>query len=191
MHQSDTTAHTARLEAVIDAQAALDGRCFVATSADLDRLDEVIPGLLISADLGVTDEERAERLHAWVSAGVTHYLDLRAEADDTEFIARHAPGIEVRRAPTHDDRTQKTTWFDEVLAAVGDLLDRSDVTLLVTCAAGVARAPSAVFRILLARGWGELEAIAAIAAARPAAEITYAPDAFVHAVLDELWGTAA
>ena len=57
MHQSDTTAHTARLEAVIDAQAALDGRCLSATSADLDRLDEARRAIAdADADEGATAE---------------------------------------------------------------------------------------------------------------------------------------
>lgn len=183
--------HHDRLEAVIAAQAGLRGRSLLATGADLDRIDEIAPGLLVSADLGVTDADRIERLERWIAAGVTHYLDLRAEADDTAFIADRAPSIEVRRAPTHDDRTYKSAWFDDVLAAVEDLHERDDVTLLVTCAAGVARAPSAVLRILLARGWDALTAIETIAAARPVAEIAYAADAYEHAALSEIWGTAA
>jgi protein-tyrosine phosphatase len=52
-----------------------------------------------------------------------------------------------------------------------------DAVALTHCQMGINRGPSLGFAVLLAQGWDPAEAIAAIRAARPCANVWYAADA--------------
>ena len=70
-------------------------------------------------------------------------------------------------------------WFQSMCERARIILN--DTTrprrILVHCHMGVNRGPSALFAIMLATGWGSLDALRAIRDARPIAGIIYAPDA--------------
>ncbi|HET8603483.1 MAG TPA: dual specificity protein phosphatase [Marmoricola sp.] len=134
--------------------------------------------LLVGGDLDVFDADLAARqLAELVAAGVTHVVDCRFELDDTATW-QQVPGVSYRRFPV-DDAGQRipAAWFeagvDHVLDALGD--DRSVV--LTHCHMGVNRGPSLGFAVLLALGRDPVEAIDAIRAARPIANVYYAEDA--------------
>jgi protein-tyrosine phosphatase len=55
--------------------------------------------------------------------------------------------------------------------------DNPDAVVLAHCHMGINRGPSLGFAILLAQGWDPVEAIAAVRAARPVANVWYAADA--------------
>jgi hypothetical protein len=75
--------------------------------------------------------------------------------------------------PTPDDGTPRDPrWFEGITCAAGET-----ESVLVHCHMGVARGPSAVFAILLARGWHELDALDAVMFGRPIATVAYAADA--------------
>lgn len=172
------------------AQRPLVGRIWDATTADIASLDVVAGRFVLTGDLDFhgPDATRLDRLEEWVATGAEWYLDCRIETDDREFLAEHAPHIRYVHAPTDDDGgTQDPAWFDAVLEGLGDALHDGSVGI-VTCHMGVNRAPSALFRILLAQGWNELDALAEIADARRVAQVLYATDAFEHFALGQLWG---
>jgi hypothetical protein len=179
-----------RVGRLAEAQDALMGRLWHAGTEDVASLDRVADRFILTADLDLhgRGSSRRERLESWVAAGVEWYLDCRIEADDREFLAEHAPHIRYIRVPTDDDGLPKDpAWFDAVLTGLGDALHDGSIGV-ITCHMGVNRAPSALFRILLAQGWHELDALAAIAGARRVAQVLYAVDAFEHHVLGHLWG---
>ena len=62
-----------------------------------------------------------------------------------------------------------TRWATEAIAAGG--------VVLTHCHMGINRGPSAGYAVLLALGWDPVDALAAIRAARPIANIWYAEDA--------------
>lgn len=173
-----------RAERLHDAQQALMGRLWNAETADIASLDVVADRFILTGDLDFhgPGSSRLARLEAWVATGAEWYLDCRIESDDIAFLAEHAPHIRYVHAPTDDDGLPKDEWFDVVLAGLGDALHDGSIGI-VTCHMGVNRAASALFRILLEQGYGEMEALATIAEARPVAQVLYAVDAFAHHAL--------
>jgi hypothetical protein len=141
------------------------------------RIREVTDGLFISGDLHHSDDAASAQLADWVTAGVTHILDVRQEWSDKEFVAACQPEVGYRHLGTHDDGgEQSNEWFDAG-ARYACTVDRPGNGLLVHCHMGINRGPSMAFAILLDRGWSTTDALDAIAAARPIAAISYADDA--------------
>ncbi len=136
----------------------------------------VTPYLAVGGDLAYDDATAVRQsVELVVTGGVTHVLDVRFEADDTDWWAETEvsylwAGI--------DDAGQRVPgeWFDHVtgwaLAAIKD-----GGVVLTHCHMGINRGPSAGFAVLVGLGWDPVVALAAIRAARPIAHIWYAEDA--------------
>ena len=145
------------------------------------RLDLVTDRIVLSGDLPRNEVRAVEALTGWRAAGVTHVLDTRAELDDGDFLRRHAPELAYGRIPTEDDGYARPDWwFDQGVRFAREALAGPRNVLLVHCAMGINRSPSMVFRILLDLGWAPVAALDTIRAARPIADIWYAPDALDH-----------
>ena len=135
--------------------------------------------LLVGGDLDQRDDlHAAEQLEELLRVGVTHVVDVRIEADDTEFVDDHSPGTAYLWHGI-DDAGQRvpTAWFEEGVAWVLTALDDPDAIVLTHCHMGINRGPSLGYAVMLAQGWDPVEAIAAIRAARPIAYVAYAEDA--------------
>jgi len=138
----------------------------------------VTPRLILTGDLYENPARALAQLEGWVANGVTDVIDLRGEHSDEAFVATHAPDIEYVWLGTHDEGgSQSDAWFYLGIAAALDALEDPDRTVLVHCHMGINRAPSMVFAILLALGWDATDALEAIRAARPIANILYAESA--------------
>lgn len=132
--------------------------------------------LVVGGDLAYDDETAAAQAIELVDAGITHVLDVRHEADDAELwscvreVTYRWDGI--------DDAGQRipATWFDGIVTWATEAIDGGGV-VLTHCHMGINRGPSAGYAVLLGLGWDAVEALAAIRAARPIANIWYAEDA--------------
>ncbi len=145
------------------------------------RLCEVTDHLFVCGDLPhlQSDPDGFHRvLDEWVTAGITHIVDLRGEACDADDVARHAPHIVYTWLGTHDlGGDQDFSWFDEGVAAITRALEDPDARVVVHCHMGVNRAPSMAYAALLQLGHGIEEGLDAIRDARPIARILYADSA--------------
>jgi protein-tyrosine phosphatase len=110
--------------------------------------------------------------------GVTHVVDLRAEAhDDHERL--HASGIEWRRLAIIDRAAPTTEQVRELLAW---LEERGDAVVYLHCQGGLGRAPTMAVALLVARGFTPTEALSLVRAARPEIEPTEVQRAWVEAL---------
>ena len=105
---------------------------------------------------------------------VTHILDCRFEAEENlwdRFEVHYLwDGIDDRpRAATGPWFERTTEWAIEAIEGGG--------TVLAHCHMGINRGPSAGYAILLRMGWDPIEALDAIRAARPVANMVFAEDA--------------
>ena len=145
------------------------------------RLSPVTDGIVISGDLHEDPGLAVRQLGRWTDAGITHILDTRSEWSDEDLVAEHAPTVVYASIGTDDyGARQPDAWFDAGLAFAADALSDPDALLLVHCHMGINRGPSMAFRILLESGWEPIEALDAIRAARPIADVGYAEDALDH-----------
>ncbi len=135
--------------------------------------------LLVGGDLDQRDDHLAGRqLDELVAAGLTHVIDARVEADDREFVERHAPGVTYLWHGM-DDAGQRVppAWFEAGVAWVLEALEDPDAVVLTHCHMGINRGPSLGYAVLLAQGVDPVDAIAAIRAVRPISAVAYAEDA--------------
>jgi hypothetical protein len=135
--------------------------------------------LLVGGDLDGLDEElTGTQLRELVAAGVTHLLDCRLEADDSDLVADLEPQVNYLWLGI-DDAGQRVPveWFDTGVAWALDALEDPDAIVLTHCHMGINRGPSMGFAVLLAFGLDPVDAIAAIRDARPQAYVAYAEDA--------------
>jgi protein-tyrosine phosphatase len=132
--------------------------------------------LAVGGDLAYDNDEAADQAFELIDAGVTHVLDVRQECDDAELWSL-LPEVTYRWDGI-DDAGQKvpTKWFDGIAAWATEAIASGGV-VLTHCHMGINRGPSAGYAILLALGWDPVDAIAAIRAARPIANVWYAEDA--------------
>lgn len=138
----------------------------------------VTNGLILTGDLPMNPAQARSQLASWADLGVTHIIDVREEASDAEFVARHAPHITYHWLGTHDHGgRQDDQWFAAGVNAALTALADPDATVLVHCHMGINRGPSMGFAILCALGWEPVDALNAIRAARPIAAVLYADDA--------------
>lgn len=148
-----------------------------APDVDRARPSRITPQLWVGADLPDDPDEAATTLHAWQQLGITAVVDTRSEWNDQRLVADLAPEIEYLHKGVHDGGEDAPfAWFDAVVAWVQKRTALDNV-VLVHCHLGVNRSPSAVFAVLLSRGWDPIEAIELIRHARPIAAVGYAESA--------------
>ncbi len=134
-----------------------------------------IGGDLSSEDQGLSRLQRAEICEL----GITHVVDTRMEWSDEEAVAKSAPHVRYLHHGM-DDAGQRVPheWFEEAVAWVEAAYEENtDAIVLTHCHMGINRGPSLGFAVLLAQGWNPVEAISAIRATRPQANVWYAADA--------------
>lgn len=140
----------------------------------------VTPQLAVGGDLDVHDPELAAMQMAEISElGITHLVDVRLEHSDELDFRFCAPHIDYLHHGM-DDAGQEVPaeWFEHAVSWVEAALAADpDAVVLTHCHMGINRGPSLGFAVLLSQGWGPVDAIAAIRAARPQANTWYAADA--------------
>ena len=139
---------------------------------------EVAQGILVSGDLHHDETIASRQLDGWQAAGVTRIVDCRGEWTDANRVAEHAPQITYTHVGTHDEGgSQESAGFDAGVGAITDALDDPTARVLVHCHMGINRAPSMAYAAMLDLGYGLVEGLDAIRAARPIAAIAYASSA--------------
>ena len=148
--------------------------------AKLANLHFVTPTLAVGGDLSSEDEGLSRLQLAEISElGITHVVDTRLEWSDEQAVAEHASHVQYLHHGM-DDAGQSVPheWFEEAVSWVEAAYEQDpDAVVLTDCHMGINRGPSLGFAVLLAQGWDPVEAISAIRAARPQANVWYAADA--------------
>ena len=139
----------------------------------------VTPNLLVSGDLDSSSlAVFSEQLAHLVELGVTDIIDVRAEASDEDLVSKLQKDITYHHVATDDDGySRPDAWFESGVTSAVSALSKEGRKVFVHCHMGVNRAPSLTFAIMLALGYGPMEALSAIRTARPIAALIYAPDA--------------
>jgi dual specificity phosphatase 3 len=135
--------------------------------------------LAIGGDLS-SDPDRALRQLAEIChLAITHVVDVRSEWSDARAVARSAPQLRYLHHGMDDlGQAVPAAWFEKAVGWIEAVwADDADAVVLTHCHAGINRGPSLGFAVLLALGWGPVDAISAIRAARPQANVWYAADA--------------
>ncbi|MCW2672985.1 MAG: dual specificity protein phosphatase [Frankiales bacterium] len=136
----------------------------------------VTPRLAVGGDLHPKPLTAADQLNDIDNVGITHIVDCRIEWSDEDLFAENLPHIGYLHHGM-DDAGQLVPyeWFDKAI----DFIDAAgpDAIVLTHCHMGINRGPSLGYAVLLHWGWDAIEAIAAIRAARPQANVWYAGDA--------------
>ena len=137
--------------------------------------------ITISGDLHEDPQRALAQIAGWRDAGITHVLDTRYEWTDEDLVAEYASEIVYGWIGTDDDgRVQPDDWFDAGVAFGLEAMAEPGAVVLVHCHMGINRGPSMALRILLELGWDPIDALDAIRAARPIADVAYAGDALDH-----------
>jgi len=148
--------------------------------AKLANLHFVTPQLAIGGDLSSHDPGLSRlQLIEICELGITHVVDTRLEWSDEQALAESAPHVRYLHHGM-DDAGQRVphAWFEEAVAWVEAAYEQDPEAVVLThCHMGINRGPSLGFAVLLAQGWDPVEAISAIRAARPQANVWYAADA--------------
>jgi dual specificity phosphatase 3 len=146
--------------------------------APVPSLHFVTDQLATGGDLPFDDESARRHLAAWQELGITHVVDNRLEADDTDYVAEWAPEIAYLHNGV-DDAGQRMpdAWFDTGVSFIADTLRQPGTKVLTHCHMGINRGPSMAYAALLADGWDAVDAIAAIRSVREIAAVGYAEDA--------------
>ena len=148
--------------------------------AKLANLHFVTSQLAVGGDLSSEDEGLSRLQLAEISElGITHVVDTRFEWSDEQAVAEHASHVQYLHHGM-DDAGQRVPheWFEEAVSWIEAAYEQDpDAVVLTHCHMGINRGPSLGFAVLLAQGWDPVEAIAAIRAARPQANVWYAADA--------------
>ena len=148
--------------------------------ADFANLDFVTPQLAVGGDLSSIDDALAGQQFAEiVELGITHIVDVRLEWSDLDTFAERAPDIGYLHHGMDDaGQAVPAEWFERAVSWIEAAYAQDpDAVVLTHCHMGINRGPSLGFAVLLAQGWDPVEAIAAIRAARPQANVWYAADA--------------
>ncbi len=142
---------------------------------------EVGDSLIITGDLSPRRDIARAQLDDWIALGVTDIVDVRVEWNDENFVAAHASDIRYHWVGTDDNGGDRhDSWFDRVLHSLGSALFDPSAVVLVHCHMGVNRGPSMALRIMLEQGWDAIDALEAMRAARPIANVLYAESAVDH-----------
>jgi len=148
--------------------------------AKLANLHFVTDQLAVGGDLSSEDPGLSRLQLAEISElGITHVVDTRMEWSDEQAVAESAPHVRYLHHGMDDAGQQvPAEWFEQAVAWVEAAYDENPNAIVLThCHMGINRGPSLGFAVLLAQGWDPVEAIAAIRAARPQANVWYAADA--------------
>ena len=140
----------------------------------------VTPQLAVGGDLHYNDDALAAlQLDEIRALGVTHIVDVRVEWSDLDLFAERAPHISYLHHGMDDaGQAVPAEWFERAVRwAERAYAENPDAVVLTHCHMGINRGPSLGFAVLLAQGWDPVDAIAAIRAARPQANVWYAADA--------------
>lgn len=144
------------------------------------RVDRIAPWLYLGPALD------AEGYRALRDEGVTHVVDLRAEASD-DGVSMAALGLRWRRLPIADRGAPEPGQIDELLgwlkAAAGD---PDEPVVYLHCHAGFGRTPTVAIALLMHRDIPLPDAHQQVLAARPGAQPTAAQDAFLAALARRL-----
>jgi len=147
--------------------------------AEYANLHFVTPTLAVGGDIDGYDDNLAGMQLAEIDAmGITHVVDVRIEWNDADAFSFALPHIGYLHHGMDDaGQAVPAEWFERAVSwieAAGP-----DAVVLTHCHMGINRGPSLGFAVLLAQGWDPVEAIAAVRAARPQANVWYAADALV------------
>ncbi|MDP9434838.1 MAG: dual specificity protein phosphatase family protein [Actinomycetota bacterium] len=147
--------------------------------ARVANLHFVTPRLAIGGDLSSEPEQARRQLEELCRLGITHVVDARIEWSDAELCAAHAPHLRYLHHGMDDaGQSVPAEWFERAVSWVEDVwAEQPDAVVLTHCHMGINRGPSLGFAVLLALGWDPAEAMAALRAARPQANVWYAADA--------------
>jgi hypothetical protein len=148
--------------------------------ADFANLHFVTPQLAVGGDLSSFDDAlAAQQFEEIVELGITHIVDVRLEWSDLDTFAERAPDIGYLHHGMDDaGQAVPAEWFEQAVSWIeAAYAENPDAVVLTHCHMGINRGPSLGFAVLLAQGWDPVEAIAAIRAARPQANVWYAADA--------------
>jgi dual specificity phosphatase 3 len=150
-----------------------------------------VGGDLTSDDPGLSQLQLAEICEL----GITHVVDVRSEWSDEDAVADRAPHVRYLHHGMEDaGQSVPPEWFEHAVSWVeAAWAENPEAVVLTHCHMGINRGPSLGFAVLLAQGWDPVEAISAIRAARPQANVWYAADAldWHHARAGVDPGTAA
>lgn len=134
--------------------------------------------LAVSGDLPHNRTAAEAQLRVWESEGITDVFDMRGEADDSDFIHGNSTVITSHWFGVDDNGGKRSNrWFESYVNTAMGILQDPTRKILVHCHMGVNRGPSALFAIMIATGWGHLDALRRIRDVRPIAGLIYAPDA--------------
>jgi dual specificity phosphatase 3 len=149
-------------------------------TAEFANLHFVTPQLAVGGDLSAFDDDLAARqFDEIVALGITHIVDVRLEWSDLDTFAARAPQIGYLHHGMDDaGQAVPAEWFEHAVGWIEKAwADHPDAVVLAHCHMGINRGPSLGFAVLLALDWDAVEAIAAVRAARPQANVWYAADA--------------
>ncbi len=164
--------------------------------AELANLHFVTPRLAVGGDLSSEDPGLSRlQLAEICELGITHVVDTRMEWSDEQAVAENAQHVRYLHHGMEDaGQRVPPEWFEEAVAWVEAAYEEDPHAIVLThCHMGINRGPSLGFAVLLAQSWDPVEAISAIRAARPQANVWYAADAldWHHARRGVDAGTAA
>jgi protein-tyrosine phosphatase len=148
--------------------------------AEHANLHFVTPKMAIGGDLSAQDDELTLRqVREIESLGITHIVDVRSEWSDVETFTTHVPELRYLHHGMDDaGQSVPPEWFEHAVGWVEDAWrEDPDAVVLTHCHMGINRGPSLGFAVLLSQGWDPVEAIAAVRAVRPQANVWYAADA--------------
>ena len=149
-------------------------------AAEFANLSFVTPQLAVGGDISAFDDDLAAlQFKEICELGITHIVDVRLEWSDLDTFASQAPDIGYLHHGMDDaGQDVPAEWFEHAVSWIEQAYEQDpDAVVLTHCHMGINRGPSLGFAVLLARGWDPVEAIAAIRAARPQANVWYAADA--------------
>lgn len=149
-------------------------------TAEFANLHFVTPQLAIGGDISAFDDELAGQQFTEIGhLGITHVVDVRLEWSDAETFAQQAPHVHYLHHGMDDaGQSVPAAWFERAVSWIEQAYEQDpDAVVLTHCHMGINRGPSLGFAVLLAQGWDPVDAIAAIRAARPQANVWYAADA--------------
>lgn len=147
--------------------------------AEFANLHFITPRLAVGGDLSARSmNELSLHVRDYGELGITHVVDCRLEWDDAQLFESSLPWVSYLPHGI-DDAGQDVpgSWFEAAISWIDSAGD--DAVVLTHCHMGINRGPSLGFAVLLHWGWDPIDAIDAIRAARPVANVWYAPDALL------------
>jgi dual specificity phosphatase 3 len=141
--------------------------------AEFANLHFVTPRLAVGGDLSSDPARSLRQLAEICHLGITHVVDVRSEWSDYDVVARSAPQLRYLHHGMDDaGQAVPAEWFEKAVTWIEAAWAQDpDAIVLTHCHAGINRGPSLGFAVLLALDWDPVEAISAIRAARPQANV--------------------